>query len=78
VTDATSAPSFSAASHTVINVGEEEHPRLISCVKASQGFTWNQGTFYHLLTLLNPYLYELQVWVMMMSGVYIKLICACV
>jgi hypothetical protein len=43
-TDAIIAPSFSAASHTVINVGEESHPRLISCVKASQGFTWNQGT----------------------------------
>lgn len=37
------APSFSEASHTVINVGGEEHPRLISCVNASQGFRWNQG-----------------------------------
>lgn len=36
--------TFSAAEHTVINVGEEENPRLISCVKASQGFNWNQGT----------------------------------
>jgi hypothetical protein len=37
------AATFSAASYTVINVGEETRPRLISCVKASQGFDWNQG-----------------------------------
>jgi hypothetical protein len=36
--------TFSAQEHTVINVGEEESPRLITCVKASQGFDWNQGT----------------------------------
>lgn len=58
--------TFSKAEHTVINVGEEECPRLvwarilrlqlcrvssrttanipqITCVKASQGFDWNQG-----------------------------------
>ncbi|KAH8724405.1 hypothetical protein GQ44DRAFT_773041 [Phaeosphaeriaceae sp. PMI808] len=34
-----------AAEHTVINVGKEEAPRLISCVKASQGFDWNQEIF---------------------------------
>jgi hypothetical protein len=28
----------------VINIGEEERPRLISCVKSGQGFDWNQGT----------------------------------
>ncbi|KAH7410365.1 hypothetical protein DE146DRAFT_733136 [Phaeosphaeria sp. MPI-PUGE-AT-0046c] len=39
------SPSFSEASHTVINVGGDEHPRLISCVKASQGFWWNQEIF---------------------------------
>jgi hypothetical protein len=38
------APTFSSAEYTVINVGEEEAPRLISCVKRSQGFDWNQGT----------------------------------
>ena len=39
------SPAFSKAEHTVINVGGEEFPRLISCVKASQGFDWNQGTY---------------------------------
>ncbi|KAF1916374.1 hypothetical protein BDU57DRAFT_450293, partial [Ampelomyces quisqualis] len=33
------------ASHTVVNVGEESRPRLVSCVKASQGFDWNQEIF---------------------------------
>lgn len=37
------AATFSAASHTVVNIGEESRPRLVSCVKASQGFDWNQG-----------------------------------
>ncbi|USP80122.1 hypothetical protein yc1106_07396 [Curvularia clavata] len=37
--------TFSRAEHTVINVGEEECPRLITCVKASQGFDWNQEIF---------------------------------
>jgi len=37
--------TFSRADYTVINVGEEESPRLITCVKASQGFDWNQGTY---------------------------------
>ncbi|KAL6157359.1 hypothetical protein ACJQWK_07166 [Exserohilum turcicum] len=37
--------TFSKAEHTVINVGEEECPRLITCVKASQGFDWNQEIF---------------------------------
>jgi hypothetical protein len=45
------AASFSQVEHTVINVGEEERPRLISCVKSGQGFDWNQGTHtLHLLT----------------------------
>jgi len=44
------SPAFSKAEHTVINVGGEEFPRLISCVKASQGFDWNQGTY----TILYP------------------------
>jgi hypothetical protein len=35
----------------VINIGEEERPRLITCVKASQGFTWNQGT-----STINPHI----------------------
>ncbi|KAH3967482.1 hypothetical protein HBI56_032500 [Parastagonospora nodorum] len=37
--------SFSQVEHTVINVGEEERPRLISCVKSGQGFDWNQEIF---------------------------------
>jgi hypothetical protein len=37
------SPTFSAQEHTVVNVGEEEAPRLITCVKASQGFDWNVG-----------------------------------
>lgn len=35
--------TFSRADYTVVNVGEEESPRLITCVKASQGFAWNPG-----------------------------------
>jgi len=38
--------TFSRQEHTVINVGEEEGEgalRLITCVKASQGFDWNMG-----------------------------------
>jgi len=37
--------TFSKADYTVVNVGEEERPRLITCVKASQGFDWNQEIF---------------------------------
>ncbi|KAH7080671.1 hypothetical protein FB567DRAFT_531467 [Paraphoma chrysanthemicola] len=37
--------TFSKADYTVINVGEEESPRLITCIKASQGFDWNQEIF---------------------------------
>jgi hypothetical protein len=37
------SPTFSAQEHTVVNVGEEEAPKLITCVKASQGFDWNVG-----------------------------------
>ncbi|KAF2819517.1 hypothetical protein CC86DRAFT_306735 [Ophiobolus disseminans] len=39
------SPTFSRAEHTVVNVGEEESPRLITCVKASQGFDWNLEIF---------------------------------
>ncbi|KAF1816148.1 hypothetical protein P152DRAFT_111857 [Eremomyces bilateralis CBS 781.70] len=35
--------AFSKAEHTVVNVGHPDAPRLITCVKASQGFDWNQG-----------------------------------
>jgi hypothetical protein len=35
--------TFSKQEHTVVNIGEEENPRLITCVKASQGFDWNMG-----------------------------------
>ncbi|KAI9707120.1 MAG: hypothetical protein M1836_000080 [Candelina mexicana] len=38
--------SLSKQEHTVINVGHPDGPpRLISCVKASQGFDWNQDIF---------------------------------
>ncbi|OAL45047.1 hypothetical protein IQ07DRAFT_232139 [Pyrenochaeta sp. DS3sAY3a] len=37
--------TFSKAEHTVVNVGDSESPRLITCVKASQGFDWNQEIF---------------------------------
>ncbi|KAF2005903.1 hypothetical protein P154DRAFT_570633 [Amniculicola lignicola CBS 123094] len=39
------SPAFAKAEHTVINVGDSESPRLITCVKASQGFDWNQEIF---------------------------------
>ncbi|KAF2268639.1 hypothetical protein CC78DRAFT_455268 [Lojkania enalia] len=39
------SPAFSRTEHTVINVGDPESPRLITCVKASQGFDWNQEIF---------------------------------
>lgn len=37
--------SISKSEHTVINVGHPDAPRLITCVKASQGFDWNQDIF---------------------------------
>ncbi|MCJ1362303.1 hypothetical protein MMC16_001406 [Acarospora aff. strigata] len=38
--------SLSKQEHTVVNVGHPDGPpRLITCVKASQGFDWNQGMF---------------------------------
>ncbi|PVH96365.1 hypothetical protein DM02DRAFT_617273 [Periconia macrospinosa] len=37
--------SITKTEHTVINVGNSETPRLITCVKASQGFDWNQEIF---------------------------------
>ncbi|KAI9787754.1 MAG: hypothetical protein M1839_000286 [Geoglossum umbratile] len=38
------SPSISKQEHTVIDVGHPDGPpRLITCVKASQGFDWNQG-----------------------------------
>ena len=37
--------SLSTQTHTVINVGHPDGPpRLITCVRSSQGFDWNQGT----------------------------------
>ncbi|KAF2195404.1 hypothetical protein K469DRAFT_698999 [Zopfia rhizophila CBS 207.26] len=39
------SPAFSRAEHTVINIGNSDCPRLITCVKASQGFDWNQEIF---------------------------------
>ncbi|OCK81222.1 hypothetical protein K432DRAFT_326777 [Lepidopterella palustris CBS 459.81] len=37
--------SLSKTEHIVINVGNSDAPRLITCVKASQGFDWNQEIF---------------------------------
>jgi len=37
--------SLAKADYTVVNVGSPEAPRLITCVKASQGFDWNQEIF---------------------------------
>ncbi|MCJ1441131.1 MAG: hypothetical protein MMC23_001617 [Stictis urceolatum] len=38
--------SLLASTHTVINVGHPSGPpRLISCVRSSQGFDWNQEIF---------------------------------
>ncbi|KAF9733391.1 hypothetical protein PMIN06_010839 [Paraphaeosphaeria minitans] len=39
------SPAFSRAEHTVVNIGNSDMPRLITCVKASQGFDWNQEIF---------------------------------
>ncbi|KAF2012373.1 hypothetical protein BU24DRAFT_426256 [Aaosphaeria arxii CBS 175.79] len=39
------SPSFSEAEYTVVNIGNSESPRLVSCIKASQGFHWNQEIF---------------------------------
>lgn len=38
--------SFSQSSYTVVNLGREDGPpRLVSCIKSSQGFDWNQELF---------------------------------
>ncbi|CAI6334637.1 unnamed protein product [Periconia digitata] len=37
--------SIVKSEHTVIDVGSFQNPRLITCVKASQGFDWNQEIF---------------------------------
>ncbi|KAK8227422.1 hypothetical protein HDK90DRAFT_59675 [Phyllosticta capitalensis] len=37
--------SISKSEHIVVNVGHPDAPRLITCVKASQGFDWNQDIF---------------------------------
>ncbi|KAF2639929.1 hypothetical protein P280DRAFT_490353 [Massarina eburnea CBS 473.64] len=37
--------SLTKTEHIVINVGNSESPRLITCVKTSQGFDWNQEIF---------------------------------
>ncbi|KAF2232390.1 hypothetical protein EV356DRAFT_505354 [Viridothelium virens] len=37
--------SLSKSEHTVINIGGPENPRLITCVKTSQGFDWNLDIF---------------------------------
>jgi hypothetical protein len=49
--------TFSRQEHTVVNVGGDEEGegglRLITCVKASQGFDWNQGMSCSMLLLLS-------------------------
>jgi hypothetical protein len=44
--------TFARQEHIVVNVGEEDEGglRLITCVKASQGFDWNQGMWFSLLS----------------------------
>ncbi|KAF2174094.1 hypothetical protein M409DRAFT_16368 [Zasmidium cellare ATCC 36951] len=38
--------SLSKSEYTVINLGHEDGPpRLVTCVKSSQGFDWNQELF---------------------------------
>ncbi|MCJ1244586.1 hypothetical protein MMC30_001784 [Trapelia coarctata] len=38
--------SLSAQEHTVVNIGHPDGPpRLITCVRSSQGFDWNQEIF---------------------------------
>jgi hypothetical protein len=55
--------TFSKQEHTVVNIGEEENPRLITCVKASQGFDWNMGM---LLLSSSSHTYHLSI----IEGVY--------
>ncbi|KAI4736114.1 hypothetical protein E4T50_13388 [Aureobasidium sp. EXF-12298] len=40
--------SLSKSEYTVVNIGGPENPRLITCIKTSQGFDWNQGMQSHL------------------------------
>ncbi|KAF2088665.1 hypothetical protein K490DRAFT_39718 [Saccharata proteae CBS 121410] len=42
---AVTGSSLSRSEHIVVNVGHPDAPRLITCVKASQGFDWNQDIF---------------------------------
>ncbi|KAH8590796.1 hypothetical protein B0O99DRAFT_520553, partial [Bisporella sp. PMI_857] len=38
--------SFSKSEHTVVNIGDPDGtPRLITCVRSSQGFDWNPEIF---------------------------------
>ncbi|KAK3060588.1 hypothetical protein LTS18_011024 [Coniosporium uncinatum] len=37
--------SISKSEHTVINIGGPDAPKLITCVKASQGYEWNTELF---------------------------------
>ncbi|KAF2102010.1 hypothetical protein NA57DRAFT_73449 [Rhizodiscina lignyota] len=37
--------SIRQSEHTVINIGNADAPRLITCVRSSQGFDWNQDIF---------------------------------
>ncbi|KAI5204668.1 hypothetical protein E4T42_01082 [Aureobasidium subglaciale] len=37
--------SLSKSEYTVVNIGGPENPRLITCIKTSQGFDWNQDIF---------------------------------
>ena len=50
--------TFSRQEHTVVNVGGDEEGegglRLITCVKASQGFDWNQGMLHSLPFDVSP------------------------
>lgn len=37
--------SLARSEYTVVDIGSVDNPRLITCVKASQGFDWNQELF---------------------------------
>ncbi|KAI4728221.1 hypothetical protein E4T49_03889 [Aureobasidium sp. EXF-10728] len=37
--------SLNKSEYTVVNIGGPENPRLITCIKTSQGFDWNQDIF---------------------------------
>ncbi|KIW03060.1 uncharacterized protein PV09_05709 [Verruconis gallopava] len=37
--------SLAKSEYTIVDIGSEDSPRLITCIKTSQGFDWNQELF---------------------------------